>query len=188
MKKTSLKILLIITISLIFFMIYTLCLVKLQKKKLFKLAQEKSIETNKKLMVIGDPYTGIIDRISTSYGCGDICIDITGCPKCPDTTIKYKSKLEDVIHKFDTNSVVIFECGTLNCLDNPYEVLDDMKRISGGDIYMKGLNKNSIVDKPYLFFWKYLGRHIYKYIDSSNSNHLVIDGPPNNKEIIIEKL
>ena len=57
---------------------------KLNRRRLFRMAKERSRETGLPLLVIGDPHNGVMS-VSTGadYGCGDVCLDLTGCPKCP---------------------------------------------------------------------------------------------------------
>jgi len=35
------------------------------------------------LVVVGDPHTGAHTSMVPAYGCGDVCIDLSGCPDCP---------------------------------------------------------------------------------------------------------
>lgn len=47
----------------------------------FQVAQDRATELGRPLVVIGDPQGGIT---WDDYGCGDIAIDLTGCPSCGD--------------------------------------------------------------------------------------------------------
>ena len=94
---------------IIFIVLYeiVICFIRKIKRRIYyKQAVQRSKETNKKLLVIGDPYNGIASiTTGLDYNCGDICVDITGCPKC-ETGIK--SKLEDYLPTINLNDYVIY--------------------------------------------------------------------------------
>ena len=93
-------------IFIIIIIIYeiTICMIrKIKRKVYYKKAVKRAKETNKKLLVIGDPYNGIASiTTGLDYNCGNLCIDLTGCPKC-DNAIK--GRLEDIIPTLNLNSV-----------------------------------------------------------------------------------
>jgi hypothetical protein len=46
----------------------------------YRLALNRAKKLNKKLLVIGDPEAGIINKIfGRVYHCGDLCLDLNGC-------------------------------------------------------------------------------------------------------------
>lgn len=119
-----------------------------RKTDYYKLALQKSIETGKPLLVIGDPESGApINRhimhslIGTPYEYGDLCIDLTGCPKNPNGK-SIKGKLENIIPNFDDNSYVIFTSQLVEYIDNNLldNVLQHLIRVSGGDLFMVNMN------------------------------------------------
>jgi len=96
---------------LIFLIIYEIIICfkrKVQRRIYFKRAIQRSKETHKKLLVIGDPYNGVAS-ISTGadYDCGDICVDITGCPKCEKGV---KMKLEDFVKNNLDDYIIYISC------------------------------------------------------------------------------
>ena len=46
-------------------------------------AAARAAATGRPLVVIGDPDAGLHTRMARAYDCGDICVDLTGCPACP---------------------------------------------------------------------------------------------------------
>jgi hypothetical protein len=47
---------------------------------IYRLALNRAKKLNKKLLVIGDPEAGIINKIfGRVYHCGDLCLDLNGC-------------------------------------------------------------------------------------------------------------
>ena len=149
-------IMLILLICVIFVIIYfSIFLIgyiisyKVQKRKsyIYKLAKKRANETNKSLMVIGDPLNGSFFHryfthkiIGTPYDYGDICIDMSGCPENKGDSIK--SKLEDVIYKFHTNSYVIFISQTLEYIDPKIldYVLKELIRVSNKDLFIVNMD------------------------------------------------
>ena len=122
---------------------------KVQKRKsdIYKLAKKRANEKNKLLMVIGDPLNGSFFHryfthkiIGTPYDYGDICIDMGGCPENKGDSIK--SKLEDIIYKFHTNSYVIFISQTLEYIDPKIldYVLKELIRVSNKDLFIVNMN------------------------------------------------
>ena len=123
----------------------------------YRQARKLSIDTNKKLLVIGDPLESSTNRLFGSYGYGDICIDMNLDLSAKTDSLMMKDKLENVLHTIKDNSVVIFESETLEYVDDQYidYVISEMIRISGGDIFcVHQLRPNS--------FWTYCKSNGYK--------------------------
>ena len=142
-------ILIIFAILLIFyfviFLIGYIILYKVQKRKshIYELAKKRAKETNKLLMVIGDPLNGSFFHryfthkiLGPPYNYGDVCIDISGSPENKGYSIK--SKLEDIIHKFHNNSYVIYISQTLEYIDPKLLnfVLKELIRVSNKDLFI----------------------------------------------------
>ena len=54
-----------------------------ERRRMFDAAAERARALNRPLIVVGDPDAGLHTRIERAYGCGDVCVDLTGCPLCP---------------------------------------------------------------------------------------------------------
>lgn len=144
-----------------------------RRKKYYKLAKNISNNKNKPLMVIGDPYTGnFITRLLPKYECGDICIDISGCNKCPKSI---KEKIENVLPYMKSNSYVIYISCVLEFVDNIKEVIRELVRVSGGDLYI------NYVKRPY-FLVKIIPGYYdgYKYFKFKN---ILLEAPPEHSNI-----
>lgn len=152
--------------------------------KLYNLALQLSKETNKQLLVIGDPIESSTNFIFGSYGYGNICIDMNldlSNKYISSNTILIKDKLENVLHKFKDNSVVIFESETLEYVDDKYinYVIQQLYRISNNDIFsIHQLKPNSIFTffktNGYSLFNKLLQKKIHTH------KRLFSKCPPNN--------
>ena len=126
-----------------------------QTKKFYRDALQIAKDTGKELMVIGDPCRGTYFRFVSKYfpNCehGDITIDLHGCSNCD------KMNINDMVawSKFDTNSCVIMETGTISYSDNIKQLLEEIKRISGGYFLSSGSTQG--------YLWEYF---LYKTYDS----------------------
>ena len=123
-------------------------------KKFYQDALELSSKKQKKLMVIGDPCRGTYFQFVSKYfpNCehGDITIDLHGCTSCDKMNINDM----DAWSKFDTNSCVIMETGTISYSDNIEQLLKVIKRISGGYFLSSGSTQG--------YLWEYF---LYKTYD-----------------------
>ena len=131
----------------------------MNRRKLFKKAQKRARVTNKKLLIIGDPYNGVAS-ISTGadYHCGDLCIDLTGCPKC---TNSIKAKLEDVISEIDLSKYVIYISGVLEYVDELPKILSYLNKVDRKNIFIVTVE------------WYSLNAYFYPY-------YLTNEQPPKN--------
>ena len=104
----------------------------------FQDALKISKEKGKKLLVIGDPCSGTYFQFITNYfldyGHGDVTIDLFGCGKCTRMDINDM----EAWSKFEDNSFVIMETGTLSFSKDIRKVLTQIRRISGGDFLSAG--------------------------------------------------
>tara|TARA_Y100000389_G_scaffold69040_1_gene65648 strand:- start:9735 stop:10178 length:444 start_codon:yes stop_codon:yes gene_type:complete len=111
---------------------------------LYNQAYEKSKSSNKELLVIGNPYSGFINKnIYQCYDCGDICLDLNGCGDCPK---QIKGDLLEELKKMESKKYVIFESCVLEYInDNSLsEIKIELDRVSGGDLYQ-------VRNSPYIF-------------------------------------
>ena len=116
-----------------------------RRHDVFMKAKDKSVETQKPLLVIGDPNSGFWNKnVTKGYGCGDICIDLRGCNACPD------SITGDVLvelKKMPDNKYVIYESCVLEYIVDKKEIKEEINRVSGGDYYEVRINP-SIFTSP----------------------------------------
>ena len=133
------KILLIVCLIILSLVLYELFIVliwrKRRRKKIYKLALQRTKKTGKRLFIIGDPNNDnkSIDG-KADYGCGDICIDKeTGCDICPNGI---KDSIENFLPKLPDNSYVVFVSCVLEYVDNFEMVKKELFRVSGGDLFI----------------------------------------------------
>lgn len=58
-----------------------------ERSTAFQMAAERATALGRRLVVVGDPDAGMHTRLMRAYGCGDVCIDMNGCPGCPITIV-----------------------------------------------------------------------------------------------------
>jgi hypothetical protein len=96
-------------------------------------------------LVVGDPYNGIGSRFYNNfiegYGCGNITIDLTGCPMCPNGV---KSDIYSYLKEQDDNSMVIFISCVLEYVDNIDDVIKEIYRVASNNIFIVTVNEYSL--------------------------------------------
>ena len=106
--------------------------------RFFQDALRISREKGKKLLIIGDPCGGTYFQFITNYfldyGHGEVTIDLFGCEKCTKMDINDM----EAWSKFEDNSFVVMETGTLSFSKDIKKVLIQIKRVSGGDFLSAG--------------------------------------------------
>lgn len=106
-------------------------------------AKERAAELQRPLLVIGDPNTGAITRMFPAAGCGDLCIDLSGCPGCPS------GQVVDVTGGFpslESNSAVVFISCVLEYIPNPNDVYAEALRVAGAteNLYVVTVDPDSV--------------------------------------------
>ena len=70
---------------------------------------ERASALGRRLVVIGDPDAGMHTRLMRAYGCGDVCVDLNGCPRCPVTVVADITK-KPIPNIADDSAVVFVSC------------------------------------------------------------------------------
>ena len=95
----------------------------------YRAAAQRATELGRRLVVIGDPDAGLHTRLMRAYGCGDVCVDQGGCPKCPVTVVAdiTKGPIADIA---DDSGVVFVSC-VLEYVEDLNAALAEVARIAG---------------------------------------------------------
>jgi hypothetical protein len=95
----------------------------------FQMAMERPFAIGRRLVVIGDPDAGMHTRLMRAYGCGDVCVDLNGCPRCPITIVAdiTKGPIPDIA---DDSAVVFISC-VLEYVPEIDAALREIARIAG---------------------------------------------------------
>ncbi len=100
-----------------------------ERKRLFAAAKARAIELGRTFVVVGDPDAGVHTRMIRAYGCGDLCLDLTGCPSCP---IAHAADLtRGPIAAVPANSAVVFVSCVLEYTDDPQAAWQEILRMAG---------------------------------------------------------
>jgi len=94
----------------------------------YKAAAARAAATGRKLVVVGDPDAGLHTRMARAYDCGDVCVDLTGCPACPVGMAADITK--GPIDLADDSAVVYVSC-VLEYVDDLAAAVQEINRIAG---------------------------------------------------------
>ena len=143
------KLLLIIFVIII----YEVCIMLLRKIKrrvVYQKAKKRAKETGKKLLVIGDPYNGIASKSTgIDYSCGDVCIDLTGCPMCPESI---KGRLEDTIGNLNLDEYVVYISCVLEYVDDLEYINKFLDKVNKKDLFVVNVEWYSFMAWFYPYF------------------------------------
>lgn len=100
------------------------------RKDTFAAAQRRAVGLGRTLVVVGDPDAGLHTRLARAYPCGDVCVDLHGCPACP---VQVVADLTKDRLKFADDSVVVFASCVLEYVDDLRPAMDELMRVAGPD-------------------------------------------------------
>ncbi len=104
-------------------------LIRFRERSLaFRTAAERADALGRRLIVIGDPDAGFHTRLMRAYGCGDVCVDMNGCPRCPVTVV---ADITKKIPGVDDDSAVVFISCVLEYVVDLNAALTEILRIAG---------------------------------------------------------
>jgi hypothetical protein len=128
-----------------------ICIIrKIKRRLLYKKAINRSKLTGKKLLVIGDPYNGLASKITgCDYGCGDICLDLTGCPDCPNSI---KGKLEDVIADINLDEHIVFISCVLEYTEKIEYIMSYLNKMNKDDLFIVNVEWYSLMAYFYPYY------------------------------------
>lgn len=107
---------------------------RVRRRQTYERAMLRARELGRPLVVLGAPAGGAVNGIlGPDYGCGDLCVDLEGCPGCPTATT---GPAEAVLAELADDSAVVFVSCTLEYVDDVEQVWGDLQRISGGELFV----------------------------------------------------
>ena len=139
-----------IFVVLMVFEIAICILRKVKRRRIYAMAKARSIETGLPLLVIGDPYNGIASiATGQDYGCGDVCMDLTGCSGCP---VGIKGALEDILPQTNLTQYVVFISCVLEYVDDLPLIVKELETMNSHNLFVVNVEWYSLMAYFYPFF------------------------------------
>lgn len=131
-------------VGLVAYETYMIMVDRRQKRRdAFNAALAAKSSTNKPLLVIGDPNAGLLaGTIGPDYDCADLCIDPKGCSKCKN--VLAQDPLVALEGLPAGSHVVFVDSGFVERSKYPQALLEQIKRVSGGDAFFSHRQKWSL--------------------------------------------
>lgn len=101
------------------------------RRKAFDAARRRATALGRPLVVIGDPDAGAHTGLMRAYGCGDLCVDLSGCPRCEHH--RAADLTRGPIPGLAADSAVVFVSCVLEYVGDVEAALGEVRRIAGAD-------------------------------------------------------
>lgn len=99
------------------------------RRRLFEAATRRAHQLGRPLVVVGDPDAGAHTRLVRAYGCGDLCLDLEGCPMC--RVMQAADLTAGPIPGVADDSVVVFVSCVLEYVSDTEAALYELLRMAG---------------------------------------------------------
>ena len=100
-----------------------------QRRRAFAAAARRAAELGRPLVVVGDPDAGAHTRLVRAYDCGDLCIDLHGCPSCQ--VMQAADLTTGPVPGIADDSAVVFVSCVLEYVADPEAALRELHRMAG---------------------------------------------------------
>lgn len=118
--------------TIVFIWIYCIIMMHRARRTNYECALVLSRQINKPLLVIGDPDKGLAcSWLGPQYGTGDVCIDLK-----PKTAGVIAADMNEYLAKLPSDSHVIYISGVLEYVPDIKTAIREIKRVSGGNLYI----------------------------------------------------
>lgn len=99
------------------------------RRETYDAAARRAAAIHRPLIVVGDPDAGAHTRLYRAYGCGDLCVDINGCPLCQ--VVQMADISAGPIPGIAADSAVVFVSCVLEYVDDATAAVHELRRIAG---------------------------------------------------------
>jgi len=99
-----------------------------RRERVFAEARARAVQLGRPLVVVGDPDGGAHTRLSRAYGCGDVCVDLHGCPLCP---VSIEADVTQALEHFADDSAVVYVSCVLEYVSDAAAAEAELLRIAG---------------------------------------------------------
>ena len=100
-----------------------------QRRRAFAAAARRAAELDRPLVVVGDPDAGAHTRLVRAYDCGDLCIDLHGCPRCE--VMQAADLTAGPVPGIADDSAVVYVSCVLEYVSDPEAALRELQRMAG---------------------------------------------------------
>ena len=100
-----------------------------RRRRAFAAAARRAAELGRPLVVVGDPDAGAHTRLMRAYDCGDLCIDLHGCPMC--RVMQAADLTAGPVPGIADDSAVVFVSCVLEYVSDPAAALHELQRMAG---------------------------------------------------------
>mgnify|MGYP000275850218 CR=1 FL=1 len=99
------------------------------RRRGFEAAAGRAAVLGRPLVVVGDPDAGAHTRMVRAYGCGDLCIDLDGCPRCH--VMQAADLTAGPVPGVPDDSAVVFVSCVLEYVSDPAAAALELQRMAG---------------------------------------------------------
>jgi len=99
------------------------------RRRAFEAAARHASALGRPLVVVGDPDAGAHTRLVRAYGCGDLCIDLQGCPMC--RVMQAADITAGPVPGVADDSAVVFVSCVLEYVSNVEVAIQELQRMAG---------------------------------------------------------
>jgi hypothetical protein len=99
------------------------------RRRGFEAAAQRAAALGRVLVVVGDPDAGAHTRLARAYDCGDLCVDLRGCPRCQ--VMQAADLTAGPVPGVADDSAVVFVSCVLEYVSDPEAALRELQRMAG---------------------------------------------------------
>ncbi len=99
------------------------------RRRGFEAATRRAAALGRPLVVVGDPDAGAHTRMVRAYDCGDLCVDLRGCPKCQ--VMQAADLTAGPVPGVADDSAVVFVSCVLEYVTDPAAAAAELQRMAG---------------------------------------------------------
>lgn len=99
------------------------------RRRGFEAAARRASALGRPLVVVGDPDAGAHTRLVRAYECGDLCIDLRGCPRCQ--VMQAADLTAGPVPGVADDSAVVFVSCVLEYVADPATAAAELRRMAG---------------------------------------------------------
>lgn len=100
-----------------------------ERRQAYDRAARRAAELHRPLVVVGDPDAGAHTRLFRAYGCGDLCVDLNGCPLCK--VVQVADLATGPVPGISDDTAVVFVSCVLEYIGDAEAAVRELQRMAG---------------------------------------------------------